>query len=160
MECTLPNKSIWDTASEYQGAAEICLKNNLQWAAAINAALSIEIYLKSFLTKYVSGSANNSAWAIDYPESERGHDLVKLYNNISQNHKELIFQKSIIIDPSIEFETLLFEYKDYFFYGRYFYEYGAMKKLNSDVVMFSSHVKKVVALVADVTHKHNNSPII
>jgi hypothetical protein len=82
----LPDVKVWNTGNTYQDAANLCLDKNLIWAAAINAALSIEIYLKSFLSKQVlvevfGGIANQG-----FSKSPKGHDLLELFQKIDPRH--------------------------------------------------------------------------
>ena len=41
----LPDLRIWENGNDYQAAADLLSDNGLGWAAAINAALAIGIYL-------------------------------------------------------------------------------------------------------------------
>jgi len=154
----IPNISVAVTADCYQEAADLIDSNaiangngGLAWAACINAALAVEIYLKSFLAKKEL-TATGTGMNLVTQKAERGHDLFELYQKIDPSIQALIFTASQDIDKSIELERLIKHCKDYFFYARYSYEKESLQCLNSDVVVLARHMKKLVRKVGETTH--------
>jgi hypothetical protein len=62
----IPNAKVWNLGREYLEAAEILGNEMKLWPAAVLAALSIEIFLKSFLAQEDKHG---------YPSTKRGHTL-------------------------------------------------------------------------------------
>ena len=154
----IPNIKVAASGDRYKDAAILCNqyadgnnKGEYGWAAAINAALALEIYLKSFLSKEVLTSVGSGVNMVT-AKTERGHNLVELYNKIPANIQDLIISCSLAINPNIELLKSLEKFKDYFFNARYCYELESIKSVDSSVVDLASHMYLVLLKVAETTH--------
>ncbi len=154
----VPSVGVAVTADRYQEAADLieanAIENNrgdLAWAACINAALAVEIYLKSFLAKKVLTATGTGINRVTQ-KTERGHDLMELYQKISPDIRVLILSASHEIEKNLDLESRINHCKDYFFHARYSYEIESLPGLNSDIVVLARHMRKVVRKVAETTH--------
>ncbi len=155
MHQQIPNVSVATTADSYQEAAELIHSNSMSngrlgRAACINAALSIEIYLKSFLAEVVL-TPTGTGMNLVTQKTKKGHDLVQLYQQIPQEIRNRILSASHTLNEEIDFEKSLDKYKDYFFLARYSYEMESQRLLNTEIVFFASHMRKLVRVVAKMT---------
>lgn len=148
----VPDLKVWETANEYQEAATICEKNLKMWAAAINAALAIEIYLKSFLSKKILVSILGGIMNQGFSEAEKGHNLIDLYNKIDPSIQKIIKKESKKLDSKMDFLKRLNKYKDVFKQARYRYEQNSKKMIDNGIVRLAEHCKKLVFEVAKQTH--------
>lgn len=148
----LPDVKVWSTGNDYQEAATLCLNHNLAWVAAINAALSIEIYLKSFLSKPVLISVFGGIANQGFSKTERGHDLYELYQKIEPELQALMVQESKILKNKYDLPVMIEKYKDVFFYARYHHEPESIQMVDSTIIYFAEHMKELVLRVAQLTH--------
>jgi hypothetical protein len=155
----LPDLRIWSNGNDYQAAADL-LNNHrdLGWAAAINAALAIEIYLKSFLAKEVRSSWDDGVIYQSASECERGHDFVQLFNKIDPTLKHLLLQEFKNLYPEVELASQLEKYKDYFFRARYRFEPDSRGNIDNGVVFLANKFKEVIFKVAEHTDPTYKKP--
>jgi hypothetical protein len=147
----LPDLRIWDNGNDYQAAADLLNDNGLGWAAAINAALAIEIYLKSFLAKEVRSSWDEGVIYQSASECERGHDFVKLFDKIEQPLQQLLLDEFNNIHPEVDLVKQLDKYKDYFFRARYRFEPDSRGNIDTGVVFLANKFRNVIFKVAEHT---------
>lgn len=165
----LPDLKIWSFGNEFQAAASLLneelLKDkekNIFWVAALNASFAIELYLKSFLAKRVetgTGVKIEDAFEImQYNSaSDRGHNLLTLYNKIDPKYQAYIDSSFQELFPDTNYMKEIERYKDYFMGARYRYEKGAVGCVTNDVVYFAEKLRDVVYDVAkhtDPTYKN------
>lgn len=154
----IPNANVANSADRYQEAADLIESNaahngngGLAWTACINAALAVEIYLKSFLTEKVL-TETGTGMNLVTQKRVNGHDLFQLYQKIDSNIQTIILAASKEIDDSIELEKLIKHCKDYFFQARYPYEKESLLGLNLNVVVLARHMRRVVVRVSEKKH--------
>lgn len=145
----LPNPSVWHVANEYQSAAVLCHQNNFYWAAAINAALAVEIYLKSFISKEVLIPVYGGLANLSFAEEKRGHDLYSLYNQIDEKIRNIILEVNA---DAYDLSEILKIHKDTFMRSRYSYEENSPQAINGSIVPFSGHMRSLVIEVAKKTN--------
>lgn len=148
----LPDIRVWQMANEYQEAASLCDQNHVGWPAAINAALAIEIYLKSFLSKEVRVQINDLGVSQSFKKTERGHDLFDLFKRIEPDLQFHLTEQYALIDSKNILPDLLKKHKDIFFNARYAYEKDAIKMVGNDVVHLAEAMKETVLNVAKIVH--------
>ena len=154
----IPDIRVWRTANEYQEVAALCNKHRKIWGGAINAALAIEIYLKSFLSEEVRVSIGEHAY-IGFKSTERGHDLFTLYQKIPSNLQDLLCEQYKLIKPNLAFPDLLKKHKDVFFHARYFHEKDALSSVGNDIIFLAEDLREVVIKVAEIVHPPITKPI-
>ena len=159
----LPDLKVWSLGNEFQAAASLLneesikdKEKNIAWVAAVNASFAIELYLKSFLAKREetgTGIKIDGGFEImQYNSaSDRGHDLLTLYNKIDpkyQGYIDAVFQE---LFPDTDYIKEIERYKDYFMGARYRHEKGAVGYVTNEVVYFAEKLKDVVYDVAKYT---------
>lgn len=127
----IPNAQVWILGREYLEAAENLVEDVKLWPAAVLAALSIEIFLKSFL-------AQEDKYG--YPSTERGHPLVDLFSKIDSVDQAEIIRFSKQIDSAYDIYASLEKFNDIFTDARYRYERTAVKSVGNDIVIFARHL--------------------
>lgn len=136
MSNEIPFQRIWLTGQDYLEASEILLNEVRILPAAILAALSIELYLKSFL------AARDEK---GYPKiTLKNHHLLKLFDAIDPINKEKILQESKKIDSAVNFTKSLEKHNEVFIGARYFFEADSANSVGSDTVYFARHLSKIV----------------
>ena len=138
-----PNVAVWQSAKEYLEAAEILFDCNRIWPAAILAAFSLELSLKSFLAYRLA------PWTAT---TRKGHSLVDLFDKLAPDDRQALLETSAKVNLSVKFEDCIHRFDRLFERGRYPHEPGAAKSVGSDVVYFSKHVHSIVFTIA----KHRN----
>lgn len=163
MQYSIPDLKVWELGNEFQTAAALLCQEskekNLLWVAAVNASFAIELYLKSFLAeRKETGTGIEIDGGFEIMQynssSQRGHDLLDLYNKIDpvyRSHIEATFKN---LFPGTDFIKEFEKYKDYFMGARYRYEKGAVGCVSGEVICFSEELKKVVFEVARRMHKN------
>lgn len=131
----IPNAQVWILGREYVEAAEILVEELKLWPAAILAALSIEIFLKSFLAKEVKG----------YPITVHGHRLTDLFSKIDVKDRTEILRQLNRIDSSYGTNESLNKFNDTFTSARYRYEKNAPKSVGNDIVIFARHLSDAIS---------------
>lgn len=147
----LPDIRVWRTANEYQEAASLCDEHEKYWAAAVLAALAIEIYLKSFLSKEVEMASLGGGMQI-FKETEQGHNLEGLFGKISQPMKALMIRESHLLNSKLDLEKSLTDNKNIFVLARYPHEQGGANSVSNSIVRLAEHMRELVIKVANHTH--------
>ncbi|EOK5802033.1 hypothetical protein ACM6U2_004310, partial [Vibrio vulnificus] len=135
----IPDKVVFCSANQYQDAAVVLSKTKgCLWVAAINAALSIEIYLKSFLViqDKVGGYEKHK-------KVKRGHDLLELYLKIDEADKAALKEKL----PNLDIESKLERYKNLFTSARYTFEPVDVESVGSDVIHLSQAFRGAIEVI-------------
>lgn len=130
-----PNCKLWILGRECVEAAKILVTETKIWPAAVLVALSIEIFLKSFLAR---DDPNG------YTRAQRGHTLSDLFSKIPDLYQDEIIQFSRNIDPKHDLVSSLTKFNDIFTNARYRYEEGAVQSVGNDIVIFARHLCDVV----------------
>jgi hypothetical protein len=154
----IPDIRVLRTANEYQEVASLCNQHRKIWGGAINAALAIEIYLKSFLSEEVRISIGDQAY-IGFKKTERGHDLLALYKKITPNLQTLLCEQYELINPKSALPDLLQKHKDVFFHARYAHEEDAIKSVGNDIIFLAEDLRKAVIKVAEIVHPPITKPV-
>lgn len=127
----IPNAKVWILGREYLEAAESLVEEMRLWPAAVLAALSIEIFLKSFLAQEDKHG---------YPSTQRGHPLTGLFAKIDACDQAEIIKFSSQIDSTYDVRASLAKFNDIFTAARYRYEREAVKSVGNDIVIFARHL--------------------
>lgn len=127
----IPNAKVWILGREYLEAAESLVEEMKLWPAAVLAALSIEIFLKSFLAQEDKHG---------YPSTQRGHPLTDLFSKIDAADQAEIIKFSSEIDSTYDVRASLAKFNDIFTSARYRYEREAVKSVGNDIVIFARHL--------------------
>ncbi len=139
--------TVWLAANKYQEASILCREEGLDRPAAINAALAIEIYLKSLSSiEYKIPTGIDNIYQ-SVAETEWGHDLVKLFSKIDHSILNIMDAKSKEIDHSIELKVSLEKFKDVFAKARYSYEKDSITLIDMRIVDLAEHFRKLVESV-------------
>lgn len=142
MEQQNPNMAVWRSAQEYVEAAEVLLGHNRLWPAAVLAALSLELSLKSFLAERLA------PWTA---QTERGHSLVDLFEKLGPDDRSaLVAETTKQLDGGTRFEDSIRRFDRLFERARYQHERSAARSVGADVVYFAAHVHKAVFTVASL----------
>lgn len=131
MRKKIPNAQVWILGEEYLKAAESLVKDIKIWPAAVLAALSIEIFLKSFLAEEDQHG---------YPSTQHGHPLTVLFSKIDAADQAEIIRFSSQIDSTYDVRASLEKFNDIFTAARYRYEKEAVKSVGNDIVIFARHL--------------------
>lgn len=127
----IPNATVWNLGREYLEAAEILVEEYKLWPAAVLAALSIEILLKSFLaTKDIHG----------YTSTQHGHALTYLFSKIAANDQAEIITYLCKKESNYDVLASLNQFNQIFTTARYRYEITAMTSVGNDIVIFARHL--------------------
>ena len=94
----IPNVRVWSQGRDYVESAEILLDYNRIQPATVVSALSIEIFVKSFLAKRL---------ATGHATTEHGHGIVKMFECIALDLQTDLLACSREIDASVTFEEQL-----------------------------------------------------
>lgn len=142
-----PIASIWMQAQEYATAAEILRKNDIFQSAAIMAALSIEISLKSFL-----GTRTQEREQIEdsniYFDAPRGHNLKFLAEEIKDADMRELCEKLGGISKSEFLQEI--ERHDGLFVGfRYGYEKNSPTVVLLNIVSFSRRLCDAILKIGE-----------
>lgn len=127
----IPNAKVWILGREYLEAAESLVEETKLWPAAVLAALSIEIFLKSFLAQEDK---------LGYPSTQHGHPLTDLFSKIDTADQSEIIKFSSQIDPTYDVHASLAKFNNIFSAARYRYEKEAVKSVGNDIVIFARHL--------------------
>lgn len=127
----IPNAKVWILGREYLEAAESLVEEMKLWPAAVLAALSVEIFLKSFLAQEDEHG---------YPCTQRGHPLTDLFAKIDAADQTEIIRFSSQLDSAYDVRASLAKFNDIFTAARYRYEKEAVKSVGNDIVIFARHL--------------------
>lgn len=147
----LPDLRIWTNGNCFQEAAKLLNEHKNDWAAVINAALAIEIYLKSFLSTEVKSSLEKNKIYQKASKSKHGHDLVELYRAIQEPYKSLLKNEFANLYPDTNLSTSLEKYKDIFVQARYRFEANSRGNIDNGIVYLANEFKEVVFSVSKYT---------
>lgn len=135
-----PNRIIWEHANSFRDAAILCRESGLPQPMAVNAALAIELYLKSFLALNVSPEGSNLLGF----SSERGHIFTDLLETFSVEDRELLLAQLRLIDPAENWVEKLKRYNDTFVKIRYWYESGNNRCIDTEIVDLAKSIGAAV----------------
>ncbi|BCL74420.1 hypothetical protein JHS3_01560 [Jeongeupia sp. HS-3] len=119
---------LLEESNKYLQAATVLKNHNtLLSVAELNAALSIEILLKSFLVKPVEnlGSAYEK-YEYRNPKGMKPHNLCHLYEQLPKEVKESLFDEQLV--------TFLVDFSDVFTHSRYKYEATSRRSYSSTLI--------------------------
>ncbi len=107
---------------------------------AVNAALAIELYLKSFLAlNIVKEESSNMGFSTEY-----GHAFMKLLSQLDTDDKNLLFIELNKINSEIDWEVLFEKYDSTFVKVRYWYESGNGVVINPGIVDLAINLGEAV----------------
>jgi hypothetical protein len=147
----IPDLRVCRTADEYQEIALLCHEHKKAWGGSINAALAIEIYLKSFLSEEVKTLIGDDIYQ-GSKKTKTGHNLFELYNKIDSNLQSLLCEQYNLINSNSDLPDLLKQYKDVFLKSRYIHEINAIYGGGSDIIFLAKDLRDVVINVAKIVH--------
>ena len=153
----IPDTRVWRAANEYQEVAELCNQHGKIWGGAINAALAIEIYLKSFLSEEVKVSIGDGLYQ-GFKKTQRGHDLFSLYEKIPEHLQVLLCEQYELIRNNSNLPDLLKKNKDVFFQARYMYEQDSLGSVGNDIIFLAKELRDTVFKVAELVHPPITKP--
>lgn len=143
-----PNRLIWAHANSFKDAALLCQEQGLPQPMAVNAALAIELYLKSFLALNVISSLDrNMGFA-----SERDHIFTSLLNKFKADDKVLLLDQLAKVKPETNWLEQFQKFDHTFVKIRYWYETGNNQSINPDIVDLAVSVGEAVLAVGNVKH--------
>jgi HEPN domain-containing protein len=143
-----PNRIIWEHANSFKDAALICCENNLAQPMAVNAALAIELYLKSFLAlNVIEKDSSNMGFT-----TEHGHVFTRLLDQLDPSDKRDLFDHLEKIESSTNWEKLFSRYDDTFIKIRYWYETGNGCSIGAEVVDLAVNLGEAVLQVGIKKH--------
>ncbi|VXC30350.1 conserved hypothetical protein [Pseudomonas sp. 8Z] len=136
----LPNKNVWEEADEYEHVSRLCLEQKLYWPSIVNAALAVEIYLKSFISKDCFTPAFGGPVNHVFAEKVNGHSLLDLYSKI---HPSMIEKINLLNQSKFDIPKILEKYN--FAFTRYRYSYEAESPVIADDTLsrFATHLKYI-----------------
>ncbi|MBL0543900.1 hypothetical protein JD507_01510 [Aeromonas jandaei] len=146
-----PNLRIWEAANLYQDAASLCNEHGQGWPAAINAALAMEIYLKSFLSETIKIRVSNDLYQC-YQKTKRGHKLLDIYKLIPSDVRHHLCEQYNLLKMDGCLIKDLNKYNDVFFNARYMYEKESIKVVDNNIVYVSALLREAVFNVAKILH--------
>lgn len=140
-----PNARIWSHANTFEKSALLCLENNLAQPMGVNAALAIELYLKSFLAIDIISTSNvENRYSIDGFTSEHGHSFTKLISKMEASDKDLLFSQLKVINSKRNWEKQFKNYENIFIKVRYWYETKNYTGIDYDIVTFAEELGRAV----------------
>lgn len=145
-----PNGRIFSHADSFREAAILCRKNDLFQPMAVNAALAVELYLKSLLAVDIVSEEDNSKYTISGFTSEHGHDFLQLIDKIEKRDKQLFFAQLADIDSSINWEKEFKKFDGIFIKVRYWYETKNWVPIDSVIVDFAENIREAILRVAKI----------
>ena len=138
----IPDTTVYQAAKKYHSAALMLREENF-YVAVINAALAIEIYLKSFLI--TNHSVNGYKM---HKSTQKGHDLRKLYNKISLTDKRVLIKTLKEVNPDVDLESEISRYSNIFIDARYMFEPNTVDTINSNVIRLSGALDKAIMIIS------------
>jgi hypothetical protein len=157
----LPDIKVWNVANDYQISASLLNEKSLEkgsapgygWVAGINAAIALEIYLKSFLSQEKLTPVGVGGIYQQNSDVTFGHSLPKLYQKIDPSFKSELKSSFAKLYPKRDLEISLDRYKEDFVDGRYRFEVGSRARYDNDIVYFAEQMRWVVWDVVEKLHK-------
>lgn len=145
-----PNAHIWSHANTFEKSALLCQQENLVQPMAVNAALAIELYLKSFLAIDIVRSEGENKYSIEGFTSERGHSFLTLIDKMDQFDREALFKELENINPNRNWKSSFEKYEDIFIKVRYWYETESKTLIDYEIVGFAEELGKAVRKVGEL----------
>jgi len=141
----LPSNQVINEARLYRKAALLLERNaeantDMYWPAAMNAALAVELYLKSFLVE-----KEIPAVSLTKKGRDARHDLSKLFAAIPGPFKNGIEEVNRSLAPPLDLSRLLATYADYFPKVRYSYEKGSKGVIRSELFDLMNRMEQICA---------------
>lgn len=157
----LPDIKVWDVANDYQIAASLLNEKSLEkdsdpgfgWVAGINAAIALEIYLKSFLSREKLTPVGIGGVYQQNSDVTFGHNLPKLYRKIDPYLISELKSSFANLYPRRDLEISLDRYKENFVDSRYRFERGSRASYDNDIVYFAEEMRLAVWDVVEKLHK-------
>ncbi len=119
----IPDCEVTIEARNYLKAAYLCLDNDLPWTSGVNAAFSIELFLKAYLIEEHRASGRkrvSKSISRGHGKRNSGHQLTALYQSIPESVKDKIQDNALVRLP--DFMSLLERSDGVFENARYPYE--------------------------------------
>jgi hypothetical protein len=146
----IPEPVVFSSGNQYQKAASVLSNTEgCFWVAAINAALSIEIYLKSFLV--IDHQVNGYKM---HKKVRRGHNLAELYSLIDQVDKDALKERL----PHLDLESKLELYKDIFTNARYTFEPTDVPTIGSGIISLSKELQVAIGSILEERYPVKQPP--
>ncbi|WJM98784.1 hypothetical protein QEP73_11840 [Pseudomonas defluvii] len=126
-------------------------KPNIFRSACVLAALSVEIYLKSFIAEDKSRLVDVINGVQIYGGgvgTKRIHGLTQLFDAIPKGWQDKILAQSHDQNPNVDLVATLNHYSDFFVEARYEHEPGAKGYLSDDILRLAEHVKGICHALA------------
>lgn len=111
---------VLESAHRYARASAILMKSHLMFESEVNAALSMELLIKSLLARPVENARQGTVaqqYSSKHIKVPGGHDLFKLYENVDPGVAAKV--------GLLHFADILKSKRDIFIRLRYVYEEGA-----------------------------------
>jgi len=143
-----PNRIIWEHANSFKDAAEICWEKRLIGPLAVNAALAIELYLKSMLALNIRKEESRS---LDFT-SEKGHQFERLISKIEPGDKALLFEALNKIDSNLDWLEEFRKFENTFIDVRYWYESQVNVLIKPEIVDLAKNLGEAVLAVGKIKH--------
>lgn len=142
---SVPDFRVWSAGNVYQEAAKLLNENKQYWAAAINAALAIEIYLKAFLSEQDRSYffEDEGVYRVG-SKVKRGHDLVELYEKILPALKEQLVNEFGKRSGEHDLLSKLDRYRDVFTKARYDFELDSRPNIDTGIVHLADILREVL----------------
>ena len=157
----LPDIKVWNVANDYQISSTLLNEKSLEkgsapgygWVAGINAAIALEIYLKSFLSQEKLTPVGVDGIYQQNSDVTFGHNLPKLYQKIDPSFKSELTASFAKLYPKRDLKMSLDRYKEDFVDGRYRFEGGSRGRYDNDIVYFAEEMRLVVWDIVEKLHK-------
>lgn len=156
----MPDIKVWNIANDYQISASLLNKKSLEedsdagygWVAGINAAIALEIYLKSFLSNEKLSKVGTGEIYRQSSKVTFGHKLPDLYEKIDSNLQSELVAAFSNLFPDRNLFHCIEKYKEDFIDGRYRFEEGARWCYDNDIVYFAEEMRAAVWAVVESVH--------
>ncbi|MBO6547975.1 MAG: HEPN domain-containing protein [Pseudomonadales bacterium] len=148
---TRPNRKIWSHANSFLQAAELCWEHGIHEPLAVNSALAIELYLKSFLAiDLVKDERSLVGFTTERPK--RGHNFIDLIEEIDSDDKTMLFDALNHIDSTTDWYEEFKKHENTFTDIRYWYESDIRATIKPEIVDFAKQLGDAVLAVGKTKH--------
>lgn len=166
----IPDLRVVQEARLYKRAANLLLEHGraedseLLWPATMNAALAVELFLKSFLaiddSKHIANiegiDVYHGALQMNPAAKKARHNLSKLYAAIDSEHLSKIEAQSQELRPGYALAIMLREFELHFEKIRYSYEASAIASVRLALFELAEHMDQICTrLLPTVVTPHN-----
>jgi len=148
-----PNAHIWSHANTFEKSALLCQQKDLIQPMAVNAALAIELYLKSFLAIDFVRDEGGGKYSIEGFGSKRGHTFQGLIDEMDQFDRESLFKELENINPNRNWISSFEKYEGMFVKVRYWYETESKTIIDHEIVGFAEELGRAVKKVGELKGK-------